>query len=64
MGEKISFGLTAPLPGKPVTELVDFAVRCEEAGFDAVWYPDHILFMAKKLTPGSMVGNHGRGGKD
>ena len=51
MGEKISFGLTAPLPGKPVTELVDFAVRCEAAGFDAVWFPDHILFMAKKLTP-------------
>ncbi len=51
MDEKISFGLTAPLPGKPVTELVDFAVSCEAAGFDAVWYPDHILFMAKKLTP-------------
>ena len=51
MGKKTSFGLTAPLPGKPVTELVDFTVRCEEAGFDAVWFPDHILFMAKKLTP-------------
>jgi len=51
MGGKISFGLAAPLPGKPVIELVDFAVQCEAAGFDAVWFPDHILFMAKKLTP-------------
>lgn len=51
MGRKTTFGLAAPLPGKPVGELVDFTVRCEEAGLDAVWFPDHVLFMAKKLTP-------------
>ncbi len=51
MSEKISFGIAAPLPGNPVAELVNFAVRCEAAGFDAVWFPDHVLFMAKKLTP-------------
>ena len=51
MSEKIGFGLAAPLPGRPVAELVDFSVRCEKAGFDAVWFPDHVLFMAKKLTP-------------
>ena len=45
------FGIVAPLPGVPVKELINFAKKCEEAGLDSVWYPDHILFMAKKLTP-------------
>lgn len=51
MGGRASFGLAAPLPGRPVGELVDFTVACEKASFDAVWFPDHVLFMAKKLTP-------------
>lgn len=45
------FGIVAPLPGVPVNELINFAKKCEEADLDSVWYPDHILFMAKKLTP-------------
>ena len=51
MKEEIKIGLVAPLPGKPVGELVDFTVKCEKAGFDSVWFPDHVLFMANKLTP-------------
>jgi len=45
------FGIVAPLPGVPVKDLVSFAKKSEDAGLDSVWYPDHILFMAKKLTP-------------
>lgn len=51
MSEKTKFGIVAPLPGVPVFDLVDFAIKCEEGGFDSLWFPDHILFMAKKLTP-------------
>ena len=49
MGTK--FGIVAPLPGVPVKDLINFAKKSEDAGLDSVWYPDHILFMAKKLTP-------------
>jgi len=45
------FGIVAPLPGIAVKDLINFAKKSEDAGFDSVWYPDHILFMAKKLTP-------------
>ena len=49
--DQVKFGIVAPLPGVPVTDLMKFAKKCEDGGFDSVWYPDHILFMAKKLTP-------------
>lgn len=45
------FGIVAPLPGVEVIDLIKFAKKSEEAGLDSVWYPDHILFMANKLTP-------------
>jgi alkanesulfonate monooxygenase SsuD/methylene tetrahydromethanopterin reductase-like flavin-dependent oxidoreductase (luciferase family) len=45
------FGIVAPLPGVPVKDLINFAKKSEDSGLDSVWYPDHILFMAKKLTP-------------
>ena len=45
------FGIVAPLPGVEVKDLINFAKKSEDAGLDSVWYPDHILFMAKKLTP-------------
>ena len=45
------FGIVAPLPGVSVKDLISFAKKSEDAGLDSVWYPDHILFMAKKLTP-------------
>lgn len=48
---KTKFGIVAPLPGVSVKDLINFAKKSEDAGLDSVWYPDHILFMAKKLTP-------------
>jgi len=45
------FGIVAPLPGVSVKELISFAKKSEDAGLDSVWYPDHIMFMANKLTP-------------
>lgn len=48
---KTKFGIVAPLPGVSVKDLISFAKKSEDAGLDSVWYPDHILFMAKKLTP-------------
>ncbi|MEQ9617775.1 MAG: LLM class flavin-dependent oxidoreductase [Deltaproteobacteria bacterium] len=51
MGKKIKFGITAPVPGEPVEGLIKFTKNAEEAGFDTVWFPDHIVFMAKRITP-------------
>ena len=45
------FGIVAPLPGVSIKDLIAFAKKSEDAGLDSVWYPDHIMFMAKKLTP-------------
>lgn len=47
----IKFGLVPPVPGTGVRELVDFVRECESAGFNSTWFPDHMLFMADKITP-------------
>jgi len=49
--DETKFGIVAPLPGVEVNDLIRFAKKSEDGGFDCVWFPDHILFMAKKLTP-------------
>lgn len=46
MGKDIKFGLSAPMPGADVDGLIDFSVKADKMGFDAVWYPDHLLFVA------------------
>ncbi len=51
MGKKIKFGITAPVPGESVEGLIKFTESAEKAGFDTVWFPDHVVFMAKRLTP-------------
>jgi len=51
MGKKIKFGITAPVPGESVESLIKFTADAENAGFDTVWFPDHVVFMAKRLTP-------------
>lgn len=51
MSKKLKFGISAPLPGVSVKDLIDFSKKAEESGFDSVWFPDHLVFMAKKLTP-------------
>lgn len=51
MSKRVKFGISAPVPGASVQELIDFSIKAEKSGFDAVWFPDHVVFMAKKLTP-------------
>ncbi|MFI5323113.1 MAG: LLM class flavin-dependent oxidoreductase [Thermodesulfobacteriota bacterium] len=51
MSKNIKFGITAPVPGESVEGLINFTVIAEKAGFDTVWFPDHIVFMAKRITP-------------
>lgn len=46
MEKDIKFGLSAPMPGADVDGLIDFSVKADKMGFDAVWYPDHLLFVA------------------
>lgn len=46
MGKDIKFGLSAPMPGADVDGLIEFSVKADKMGFDAVWYPDHLLFVA------------------
>ena len=42
----IKFGMAAPLPGEDLDGILSFAVRCEELGFDSIWIPDHLVFVA------------------
>jgi len=51
MGKIIRFGITAPVPGESVEGLIGFAKTAEDAGFDTLWFPDHIVFMAPRITP-------------
>ena len=46
MGKEIKFGLSAPMPGADVDGLVNFSVKADQLGFDMIWYPDHLLFVA------------------
>lgn len=47
----IKFGLVPPVPGTEVRDLIEFVSNCEKGGFDSVWFPDHMLFMANRITP-------------
>ena len=51
MGKIIRFGITAPVPGESVEGLIGFAKTAEDLGFDTLWFPDHIVFMADRITP-------------
>lgn len=46
MGKEIKFGLSAPMPGADVDGLVNFSLKADQLGFDTIWYPDHLLFVA------------------
>ncbi|MEM2465086.1 MAG: LLM class flavin-dependent oxidoreductase [Candidatus Bathyarchaeia archaeon] len=41
---KVRFGCYLPIPATPVDRLLKIAVLNEEAGFDSLWVPDHVLF--------------------
>jgi len=51
LGNKIKFGIAGPVPGQAVKDLIEFTVNAENKGFDSIWFPDHIVFMAQKLNP-------------
>lgn len=46
MAKDIKFGLSAPMPGADVNGLIDFSIKADKLGFDTIWYPDHLLFVA------------------
>jgi len=46
MGKEIKFGLSAPMPGADLKGILDFSKRADKLGFDSVWYPDHLVFVA------------------
>lgn len=51
MSNRVKFGISAPVPGESVEGLIEFVSSAESAGFDTVWFPDHMVFMAKTMTP-------------
>ena len=51
MAREIRFGMAGPVPGMSTADLIGEVRRFERGGFDTVWFPDHVAFMAKSLTP-------------
>lgn len=43
---EIKFGLSAPMPGADLDGLLNFSQRADRLGFDTVWFPDHVVFVA------------------
>ena len=42
----IKFGLVPPMPGANCDELINFSIKADEMGFDSLWFPDHLAFIA------------------
>ncbi|HXG31017.1 MAG TPA: hypothetical protein VNK81_05180, partial [Thermodesulfobacteriota bacterium] len=51
MGRKLKFGITGSVPGESTDNLIKQTRLYERDGFDTVWFPDHVVFMAKAITP-------------
>jgi alkanesulfonate monooxygenase SsuD/methylene tetrahydromethanopterin reductase-like flavin-dependent oxidoreductase (luciferase family) len=47
----IRFGCFLPIPASPVDKLLKIAKVNEEAGFDTIWVPDHLLFIPPGIVP-------------
>jgi len=47
----IRFGCFLPIPVTPVEKLFKIAKVNEEAGFDSIWAPDHLLFIPPGIVP-------------
>ena len=47
----IRFGCFLPVPATPVKKLIGIAKVNEEAGFDSIWVPDHLLFIPPGIVP-------------
>lgn len=51
MAETLKFGIAGPVPGESTESLIEHTRLYEKDGFDTVWFPDHVVFMAKTITP-------------
>ena len=51
MYKDIKFAIAGPVQGESVENLIKVTSAFEKRGFDSVWFPDHVVFMAKTLTP-------------
>lgn len=49
--KNIRFGCFLPIPATPVDKLFKIAKINEEAGFDSIWVPDHLLFIPPGIVP-------------
>lgn len=47
----IRFGCFLPIPATPMEKLFRIAKVNEEAGFDSIWIPDHLLFIPPGIVP-------------
>ena len=43
---KVKFGLVPPMPGADANGLLNFSVKADDLGFDSLWDPDHLAFIA------------------
>jgi len=50
-GTKVRFGCFLPVPATPVDKLLKIAKVNEDAGFDSLWFPDHLLFIPPGIVP-------------
>ncbi len=51
MSARVRFGVMLPVPAAPVNKLIRIAKVNEEAGFDSIWIPDHLIFIPYGTTP-------------
>jgi alkanesulfonate monooxygenase SsuD/methylene tetrahydromethanopterin reductase-like flavin-dependent oxidoreductase (luciferase family) len=49
--KSIRFGCLLPIPSTPVERLFKIAKVNEEAGFDSIWFADHLLFIPPGIVP-------------
>lgn len=49
--KSVKFGTLLPVPTTPVEKLLNIARVNEEAGFDSIWAPDHLLFVPTGIVP-------------
>ncbi|MEM3730966.1 MAG: LLM class flavin-dependent oxidoreductase [Candidatus Bathyarchaeia archaeon] len=47
----VRFGCFLPIPATPVEKLLKIAKANEDAGFDSIWAPDHLLFIPTGTVP-------------
>ena len=50
----IRFGIMLPIPTVEVRKIISIAKVNENAGFDSIWAPDHLLFIPEGITPNTL----------